>query len=329
MKRLMTTMCMATAVLASGVQAGQVRLIQVPHNAKWVVHFDVEAFRKSSFGNGMMDILKSHEQAIGPEKVARAVALWNKLGDVRDITLYGHSYTKKIGVGVFNVVRYDQREIKKLVGVDDTAPPRAHGKHAIYTFVPRRGPRKTQYLCLYSPRVIVAGGRFDLVTAAIDLLDGKGNSMSQSNPLAALLEPRNGAFMVAAGLKMDEAVPAGDEDKRDRPRRRKWRHPGALLRKAETARAEFGQRDADLYAQVEMAMKTEQDATNLNQVALGLVAMLRLKAENGEKSELAKLADGIKIERKGKRVTMTVAYPTADALDHVRRKVQAKASRAK
>jgi len=312
-KALMTAV--AVAVLAGGAIAGPANLGQIPADAKWAAHIDMDAVTASSFAKGVIELIQADAQTIGQDKADKAVNIWTKMQQVQGVTVMGFGLSRT-GVMVANLKQYNAEEVLKIAGVDPSNPGEKYGNLTIYSFAPRRGPDQEAWLCLVSDKVIVGGNDLLRVKQVLDLLLGKGEAMSATHPVGALLNPSPGSFVVAAGQNPKPA--AADEQAPDLGMQ-------GILRRAQSGRIEMGQNGENLFGSIMVALGTEADAKSLVQIAEGALAMIRLQAQNDP--QMAQLAEAIKIAADGKVISGAVAWPAADVLAKMKAKAAAMAER--
>jgi len=312
-KALMTAA--AVAILAGGAIAGPANLGQIPADAKWAAHIDMDAVTASSFAKGVIELIQADAQTIGQDKADRAVNVWTKMQQVQGVTVMGFGLSRT-GVMVANLKQYNPEEVLKIAGVDPANPGEKYRDLTIYSFAPRRGPDQEAWLCLFSDKVIVGGNDLARVKQVLDLLLGKGEAMSATHAVGSLLDSSPGSFVVAAGQNPKPA--AADEQAPDLGMQ-------GILRRTQSGRVEVGQNGENLFGSLTVTLGSEADAKSLVQIAEGALAMIRLQAQNDP--QMAQLAEAIKIAAEGKVISGTVAWPAADVLAKLKAKAAAMADR--
>lgn len=308
-------MAVAVAMLTGGAMAGPANLGQIPADAKWVAHVDVEAITASGFAKGMMELIQAQAETVGQDKVNRATNIWTKLQQVQGVTVMGFGLSRT-GVMVANLKQYNAEEVLKMAGVDPSNPGQKHGELTIYSFTPRRGPDQEAWLCLVSDKVIAGGNDLERLKQVLSLLGGKGGSLNATDALGKLLQPSAGSFMVAAGQNPKPA--AADGEVVDSTFQ-------AILRRSQDGRIEIGQNGENLFGSLTLTLGTEADAKSLVQIAEGMLAVVRLQAQNDPK--MAQMAEAVKVVSEGKVISGAMAWPAADVLAKMKEKAAAMAAR--
>lgn len=295
-------------MLAGPVLAGGPNLAIVPADATWAVCINMEAVVASSMAKDAMALIDAQVATIGQDKVTKADNLWLKLQGVKDVTVFGFGM-EKVGVVVVNAA-YDPAQVRKMAGVADDATPVAPG---IYSFTPKCSPDQQAWIFL-GKDVIVGSNNLDRLKTAVGL---QGATAAAKHPLADLLIPTEGSFMVAAIQNPLKADAVAEENP----------GPLGLLRKASTGRVEVGQKGDNLFGTLALTMANEKDAKELVQTAEGLLAVALLSIQQND-AGAAKLAEGIKLSADGAVANATVSVPVADILAKAKAKMAAAAARA-
>jgi len=319
-------MTMACVLVACPAWAGPPVTTEIPDSAVWAVHVDVAAVTGSEIGKGVLALITAEGSPVPAEGVAKALAGWDKLSDVQSVTLYGSSASEADAVLVAKL-KYDRAELVKLAKITDDTPTTTHGEgehaHVIYALtVPhKKAPEGVKrHGCFYTDQIIVLAGDLAKVREALDLLDGKGKPLSSDNLLRGMLQPSKGSFMLAAVSDMAPMLKAirARTAPADAPAGRRTGPSAALLAKAQTARAEVGEVEGNVFATLELGMASEEDAQNVNMMAQGMRAMMLLgrdpQKDDGIKKDVLALVEAIKSGVEGKTVAVQFRYATRDLL---------------
>ena len=299
------------------VWAGPVERDVIPAGAKWAVHFDVETIRGSRIGEGMMKLISDENSPVRQDKINKAENIWARLEDVRSLTFYGCTYDKKDAVVVAKL-DYDKSEILEVLGIG------SHEGHEIYSAGGKEHKWHSagvkHFVCLYDATTIVASGSEKGLKEALDLLDGRGRTLRADQPLSKMLETEKGAFMVAAVQNVSEMVEALQEQMV-----KKGAGHGALLKTCQSLRLEVGELKATMFAKMDAALKTTEDAANVQQAAQGMLALGMLQQQENER--LAELLRGIKIDLQGKDFSVRVELASDDILARAQEKLKQRADK--
>ena len=308
MHKAVTTLTVCVLLASASPAAGPDKAI-LPNSAAWVVHVDVAAFTRAALPSGLMNLIIADNSPIPAEKVSKARTIWQRLGKVKSVTLYGPSHVEAEAVAVASL-EYDAADVKKLLRIAPGPATHRIAGHDVYVFEARRrrgrgGGRR--FLCFYDKSTLVAGGSLDRLNEAADLLAGQGQKLAADSELAKLLTPTAGSVAIVAARRVDELVTGATAA---RPRRRPRR--AAFLKKTDTLRMEIGEANDAVFLALRAAMKTEQDAINAEKAANGLLGMLLL-SQNGDQT-LTQVLQSVAIERQDSAVSLAVRCPVNDLL---------------
>lgn len=299
------------ALLAAGAFAGPPNTKQIPNSSTWAVHCNVAEVHVSSLAEGMLKLITAEDSPIPGKGAQKAAAGWEKLGDVKSLTLFGPGPDPTQAVAIAEL-KYDQAEVMKMLGiVQDAGAVRKHGDHEIHSFAvqnPKTDQGETRMICFYSDSVLVGGANLDRIQAALDVLDGEGEALSANNPLTEMLEVNQGSFAVAAAVGIDKMIAAIKEKVGAKKMRQ-----AAVLAKAESLRLEVGEAKGKVFGLVHATMARQEDAKDVHMAAQGFMALMRLREDLDP--DVAELLDGITIQADGKTVVVEVQYPVAKALE--------------
>ncbi len=288
--------------------AGPLDKSQVSADAKWVVHTDVEGFLASKTGGAFTDLLKKQ----GADKGIAAFAVmfgFDPLKDVKGITLYGAEFKDTAGVALLDV-NFDREKILTLLKANQSFKEDKCNDHAFYSWVdnPKEGesadkPGPTKYGCFFGKTGAVITQDLDMLKKALDVLDSKADTLAKKGA-ALSVEPSKGAFVVAAGAGIGEALAsAKTTDKAG----------AAVISQLTAAAFELGEAKDKVYCTLSLTGKTEAVATDLWKIVDGLLALVDLfkpaidagdaKGQQVPK-ELVAMVKDITVAAEGKTVTV-------------------------
>src|SRR6185503_15444010 len=97
-----------------------------------------------------------------------------------------------------------------------------------------------------------------------------------------------------------------------------------VVKKAESLRVDAGELDGKLYADIDLAAHTEQDATNVSQMLQGAVAMVRMMApkEHPQLAPALDLASGLTFTGKGNTINIKFSCDSAKMLGLVKMAIE-------
>jgi len=298
-------------LMASTAFAGPADTTAIPDSAKWVVHVDVAAATASDIATGMMAIITGKDSPVPAAEAAKATEAWKFASDINSLTLYGPGPNEAEAVAIVSA-KYDEATIKTMLKITAQSATAAHGGHVIYTFAgkDKAGRPRTQYGCFYDKSTMVGGALIANVKAALDVMDAKAGAkaLTKDNPLTAMLTPSKGSFMLVAAADVDKmvaqaakAAPAAADP------------VAGMAAKAQDVRLELGEADANAYVNVSANMLAEDDAKSIQAALNGLIAMGMFRA--GNDPDAMTLLQAIKVDAKGKNVSIDISLPVKTILD--------------
>ncbi len=277
--------------LTAGVQAGPLDLQQVPADAQWVAHVDVDTMREPPVFAKAFAAVTEHwsEYAKQMEELRDDFGL-NLAEGLHSVTLYGHQFGEPTGVLIANV-DVDRKVLESQMKGAQGYRAVKHGSHTLHSWADKHGPMTGVF---YSSTVLVFGRAAADVAAAIDVLDGKTpNLAGKDSPLAVKVPA--GATFVGRAIRLADA---------DLP----WKSP--LLKQSESVVTSLTVGNDAIDGEVQLMAKSADVVPLIKDVIRGVIAMGTL--EFGPDPKLTDLFKAIKINAAGKTVTVTWHVSVAD-----------------
>jgi hypothetical protein len=191
---------------AAAAWAGPVQLEEVPADAKWLAHVDVDAMRSSAV------IEKFFEECVEGQKPGK---LLDKMAEqcgmdprkeLHGVTLYG----TKIAKGQCVVIVRAEMDKDRLLEKAENCPDHRREKyrdHEIHIWTHKQGGRHLNPAgAFHKAGVLVLGSGPELLRSALDVFDGRAaNLQGGDSPLAT--EIPNGTMFLAraTGIRQSEA----------------------------------------------------------------------------------------------------------------------------
>ena len=271
-----------TAVLLGMVRvasAEPLNLKQVPAQAKWVAHVDVDAMRQSTVIQKayykVADLCPEGEKLL--EKVQEFVAM-DPRNDLHGITV-GGTVVGKREVAVIIHAEVDQKLLKEKVAKAPDYKAETYGAHQLYSWTDAKGKRHEHAMAgtFFKSNVIVLAPNVDILKVVLDTLDGKSPSVvGQKSPLAAAVP--DGALVLARAVGLTEAqLP--------------WKSP--LLTRSDTFSLVLGEHEGQSFAEAALVMKSAEDAQRVKAIVDGGRAMAEL--QHGDDAEAMKVLRKLKV----------------------------------
>jgi hypothetical protein len=264
MKQLGTIAVLFALTGVGNAWAAPLDLKNVPADAKWLVHVDVDAARSSS-------VVQKFVEQCGkdlPRAKERLVELCEKLGlnqckDLHGITAFSEKLEPKHGVLIADA-KWNAKRLQEFV---DQAPDHKvieDGAYKIHTFTAHKGTKHAHSVAatvLDSSKLVLASSP-EMLKSALQVLEGKAPAIAgKQSPLAATV-PSGTIFLARAVDVKDSAVA-------------KMRPVLQLIKSFDYAK---GQRDGQWFGNVTVTAESKSVAEKLGQVFEGYRAWLSLHA---------------------------------------------------
>ena len=257
--------------LTALVQAKPLDVKNVPADAQWVAHMDVDAMRASP-------VIEKAFQAASEEWPDQLEGHMDRLHDefgldlqngLHSITVYGKQLGEPTGVLIANVdVNKELLEwnMKDAPGYAATT----HGKHTLHSWSDHHGPMTGVF---YTATTLVFGRSVEDVSAALDVLDGKAASLAtKESPLTAKI-PENAMFVGRAVGVAESTIPSDESP---------------LVKQTESVAIAFGINGDEVWLDADLVAKSAETAPLFKHVLDGArdMAILEFGANNPAMSKL-------------------------------------------
>lgn len=318
----------ASFAVAVPVLAGPLDQRNIPEDAKWVAHFDLEAGRTSSIGKFVEDNPGVFNWEDPTAEVVAELGL-NPFDEIRDVTAYGLS-TEDKGIVVL------LRGTKKLDDVMDKLVELAKAEagerdkgggdekagdekvryerieidgHQVHRWLDEEGAK----LAYIGPdprgkggraesRIVVVTQEKDLLRAAIAVIEGDAASLARSEKARLALKPRKGSILCGAAIGLP-FIPGSEV-------------AGALAQKADSISLDIGEDDGDFYIDLNLVAKSDTDAMTVSQILQGALALGRIVgSREPDLKELVEVAGHVTFGSEGRSITGRFSYDAARLLE--------------
>jgi hypothetical protein len=270
---------------------------KVAADAKWVIHLDFDAFRKTAVGqhltkNFLQPKLENNEQI---KKLNLSINLQNISG----LTAYGPAFEKNgEGVLVLSTSADVKKDLDTLVGM--AALSENEQKDVVML------QEKPFALYSFKDQVFLAPGVGNLVLIAKsrELLEhgrevalGKKESLANAKSFEAYPAVANAPFFMAMaeGFNDFAGIPPQAQ----------------VLRETRGGRLALGEKDENLALNLVFKAKDDAASTKIQQVLQGIVALISLSQPD---KAITELASGSKIASTGSNVSIDLSFPAAKAI---------------
>ncbi len=314
MKRLITLKIAALTVVAlSGFAsyAAPVRTAHVAADAKWLLHLDLTQFRQSQIGGHLSTNFLDKELAKAQAGLQQAINIKLPLDAIASLTAYGLDFnpgpqTKGVLLVSLNLKTNPVVLLDAAVAALSLMNPEAESpfKRLTNSATPLYAVQKELFIAVPSQDILVLGKSQEQIVEACDVMKGKAPNLAGSKSFSDFPKAPEGFIFlaVAEGFAANAAIP---------PQAR-------VLQMADGARIVLGEKGDNLFLNLALKAKTAENATQMQQVFQGMLALLTLSQM--ENQELMQLAQGIKVTGTDRLVSVGFEHPVAKILDHIKAK---------
>ena len=310
MKRtLIFSLAAGLTVATASLHASPLDRAQVSADAKWLLHVDIDALRKTQLGTSLMKTVVA--QAGEDLKEDANIDLPALVKSTSSIMAYGTDYKSgKDGKGV--LIWQGSKEIEQIASaflVQQAEATKAgsgnvklarEGAQPVYAF------GDDMHIVVRPGGGLILGRSVDQIDLATKVLEGKAASLKDKPTFTEYATLPGGFFFMALaeGFNKDAEVP-----------------PQAnVLKLADGGRLAVGEADGKLRVQLTLDAKNKDVTQQIQQVVQGLLAIATLSL--GDEPDLQALIRDTKVNTDEKRVSLELAIPVATALKHLNDEVE-------
>jgi hypothetical protein len=292
----------AVTLISSTVFGGALDTKVVGGDASWVAHVDVEAIMASELGKMFLTAAEQKEGfANGLEAIKKQIGC-DPLKDIRGVTAYGPRLGDRDGVVVFDATVAGDK-LTDLLKEKESYKADEYGKHTVHQWTEktrRRDTVETRYGCFYDNKTIVIATARKGLEGALDVLDGKSDSLAKTKAVEALPDPAKGTFFILGADKI--AI----------PKRRRRR--AAMLQRVSAVSMQGGESDGGVFFNANVVAGSEADAVNMRTFIQGFLALSEMTRQQEKFAPLQDLGEKIEISGKGKNVQIAASIPVKSVL---------------
>jgi len=281
--RTLLTALILTSSWASWALGAPLDTKQVPADAKWVVHLDVDAMRDSALVRMAYDNGMEHAEAIEKhaEQFCSLLGI-NPEDDLHGLTVYGKQFNDEQIVLIVSADLNQVMLVQRVLG----APGHSSQKHGQYELHTWSGGHGSATGAFFKPGVMVLARSEADVANALDTLDGKSPSLA-GNASALAAKVPSGTMLVARGIGLS-TVPLP--------------YKSPLIKQAESLSLVIGESKNQIFVNAELGVKSADAAEKVKKVIDGALAAVEL--HHGPDSPLTKGAEILKVKQADCTVTV-------------------------
>ncbi len=292
----MRVLGVALAVVLGIAAVGRAEPLDLTHvaaDAKWVIHFDVDALYASTVvQKAYHKCTEMHPNAKAKLDLVAALLGTDLRKDIHGVTVYGRDTDKQHGVMICHA-KVNPHLLLALVAIAPDHKVLHYGSYELHQWTAKCGKHgpHTAVGTFYKPDVLLLGGSPEVVKAALNVLDGKSAGISGSgSPLAGRILP--GSIFIARASAIDPSM----------------RCP--VLQKTESFRVALGESNGRSFYRARLVMKSPEPAEQVKQVVDGFRALVLLHRSSDPLA--MKLIDGLKATNDGAKVNIRWTASAAD-----------------
>jgi hypothetical protein len=252
----------------------------VPADAKWYLHLDLDAAKKTVLFNEILDAVKAQfpvEDVVAQLKAGIGV---NPLTDISGVTIFNSSFAKDVAAVVI-YAKVDAALLSNALAQNPDYKETVYGKHLLLGWTDKNdGKPKTG--CFYGDGIVLMADKVDTLKLAVDTLDGTkpaGSSLVKS--------PAAGVFLCASA----DLARSNDPN------------ISQLLSTTVPATASVSEVDGKLEVSLTLTAKTAEQAAQIKKMADGAAAFAQLATQ--QIPSAAALLKEITVAANGDKVVAT------------------------
>ncbi len=265
---------------------------QVPADAKWVIHFDVDAAQKSSLGQIVRQHLLADVGFVRKAQEFQTFSGTRLLDDIHAVLLFGREFEGPRSVLVIHadldaeLLKRNMRALKPDFG------SKFHGQHEVMTW---RDGDMPVFACFHSRTATVISQSFDDITISLDVLDGKAAGLKSDSFLAE--KSTLGTILFVASDKLQDLA-------------RRNPDVSPITRSADGGAVTFGENDRQLFLRGLLISSSNELARQTRMALDGLRTLVVLAANDKNKpvdartSAIAEILRGATVDVKDKIVSV-------------------------
>lgn len=295
------SLLLAVALAGLGARAGELKIAEIPVQAKWFAHLDAEKLRASQVGQKLLAHIQADVKATAQLDAVRNAVGVDLRKDISDLTLAGGDDKKNHGV---MIVRgpFNTDKLLAALRANPQHEEMAKGDTTYHKWFDKGHDNYGAFLpggrCVFS-EFREAGE----ITADV-IRTGQGG-LTPDSTLGVLAKDGGGCIIFAA-LDGGAGLPGGQQPQ------------AAVLRKIIGAQLRVMENTGRVQAELTLTVGAPEAATNIAEIARGLIALGQLNEETP--APLIRLAQTAQVKQDGKQVKVVASCPPEDVLQFLQNK---------
>ena len=282
----------------------------IPEEADWVIHFDVEKFSSTQFG----DQLLNNKNIFGLRK--KNAKFHDKyqidiLKDINGVTLYGFGKNEKNTVICLRG-NFDQAYLLGLLADEDSHKEIQHNNFIIHTW------NSHEFGTFVDDNFVLLAQNETAIKTALDVIAGKKANVTTSSLMSYINKIPSNVFFAAIAKDISEMA----EHEKD----------VFIFKKTESAIFVLTEEKENVHMRLNFTVKTLEDAKNMESVIRGLISLAKMQMEEarsieggvvgGVKRDIWLRLEEIDISTEGKNIRVGLSLPVQELLDIILGKVK-------
>ncbi|MCP4455194.1 MAG: hypothetical protein GY809_27350 [Planctomycetes bacterium] len=276
--------------LAVSAGAGPLEPGDVGRSARWVIHLDSQALWTSQLGGEIRKIADSHDiQAkLGAIKTLFGTDL---TADIHSVTLYGPDGNDVQAVALVKG-RMDRPKLVSMAVLTDRYEKITQGDSVIHRWGDG-GEKKTQYMGFASDDKLVMSQSHSAVEMALEVLDGKADSVQGTERFNSIKHVPGKAFVVVCAEELSDLT--------------KGQANAEMLQRSSVLTVIVGENDAFVNATLWLETESREAAVQIETMGRGILAMMQFN--DAKFAKLKPLVAACSLASHDTRVEFSFRYP--------------------
>jgi hypothetical protein len=281
------------------ITAAPIQRADVPADAAWVLHLDLDALRSTAIGKHILSEMSK------PENENKLAAFQASFGidlktDMHGMTVFSAGPAPEDGV-LLAYADFDSERLTNIARGAKDYKSVSHRKHTIHNWEDDKkkpgkdGLQPRTYAAIQGKHVIF-GQREAAVASALDIGDGMGKHLAGTKAFPQLGTGKGG-FLQAAARKLD--LPQNDPN-------------AAVFKMAKMMTLNVAESGQDIVGNLAVEAADDQVAGHMVSIAQGLLSLMKL---NSAKQVGVALAEALAIKQDGAIMNVNLSMPGSKIID--------------
>ncbi len=289
----------AVALLALGAQGSPLKPEQVPAQATWFVHLDVEKLLASQVGAQILDAIKAEPKFSAQlDKIQTTVGV-DLRKDIKGLSLFGPDAQKDHGVMVFSGLP-NTDQLLAAVKSNPTHEEQADGGVTMHKWSDKG---HDNYGTVLPGGVCLISGYAEAARVTAQVLHSGTGGLTAESALGGLAKD-SGDCILRAAVDGNAGLPGGQPQ-------------AAVLKKVTSAALKLNERDGKVSAELTLNADAPASAAQIADVVRGLIAYGQLSEDIAP--QWKQIAQAAAVTQNGAQVKLTAGCTAAELVDWIKK----------